>query len=116
MSARLSIKVVSICGSEQRRRASFRVIVVSALAGGATAGFPFAVQPIFGDRFVHKPGCEVLVSSGPPLVTLMVGRPRHLDPLRADPARLARLGSRVRGPARPGRGGVFRVVGRPTPN
>src|ERR1700743_2620037 len=114
MSARLSIKVVSICGSEKRRRASFRVIVVSALAGGSTTGFPLAVQPIFGYRIVHKPGCEVLVSSGTPLVTLMVGRHRHLDPLRADPARLARLGIELRAPSGPASGEFPGMVARRT--
>lgn len=41
------------------------------------------------------------MSSATPLVTLMVGRHRHLESLRADPRRLARLGIDPRSPAGP---------------
>jgi 4,5-dihydroxyphthalate decarboxylase len=54
------------------------------------------------------------VSSGTPPVTLMVGRHRHLDPLRADPTWPARLGIELRAPSGPASGEFPGMVARRT--
>lgn len=54
------------------------------------------------------------MSSGTLPVTIMVGRYRHLEPLRADPTRLARLGIDLRTPAGPASGEFPGMVARRT--